>query len=132
VPRPTLELVCDSNKTLVVPVGVRVVLDQVQIGPVGQRAYIRVAIRAIHGQVRTPLTIVNLGPVRGDSRDVVRFEDFLDAVYSVPTVDYWPGTIRDSEQFFDIQGWLHYNLQTKLLEVHKNHNLIYINGYIRL
>jgi hypothetical protein len=93
-----------------VPVGVWVVFDKVQVGPVGQGTYIRVAIRAIHGQVRTSLAIVHLGPVRGDSCDMVCFEDFLDSVYGIATADDGPGMFRDAEQFFDIQGWLHYNL----------------------
>jgi hypothetical protein len=85
-----------------VPVGVWVVLDKIKVGSIGQGTYVCISVRSIRGKVRTSLAIVNLRPMGGDSCDMVFLEYFLDAVYSIPTIDYGPGTTRDLKQFFDI------------------------------
>ena len=109
--RARLEQVMYSDETFVVLVRLWIVLYEVQVRAVGKGRDVRVPVRPVEVQVRTCLAIVYLGPVGGQTRDVIWFENFLDAVYGVPTVDDGPVSRRDLEETSGVNIlWLHYNL----------------------
>jgi len=58
-----------------------VVLDEVQVRPVGKSTYICVPVRPRQIQVGPSLSVVHLGPMAWKARDVVWFNNFLDLVY---------------------------------------------------
>ena len=58
-----------------------VVLYEVQVRAIRQGSYVRVSVRPILSQICARLAVVDLGPVTGETRDVVWFENLLDAVY---------------------------------------------------
>lgn len=98
VARTSLELVEDLDESLVVPIRFGIVFYEVQVRTVREGRDVRVPVRPILIQICTDLTIVHFGPVTGNTRDVVLFENFLDAFDCVPTVDYRPWAARDVKE----------------------------------
>jgi len=81
VTRARLEFVEYSDKALMVPVCLCIVLYEVQVRPVRQGTHTGVPVRPRQVQIEPSLTIIHLGPVAGYACDVVRLNDFLDLVY---------------------------------------------------
>jgi hypothetical protein len=93
--RARLEFVQDSNKTLVVPVRIGVVFDQVQIGTVRKGVRVHVPVRSVLSQVFASLGKVRLRPVAGEPCDVVWFYYFFNFVY-ISSIHDGPGTTRET------------------------------------
>lgn len=106
-----LQKIVDAYETLVVPIRLGIVFYEVQVHAVWKGQSVCISVCSIEVQICTSLTVIDLGPVARDSRDVIHLEDFLDAIYGAAAVDYGPVAGWDVEEFFDVDGWLHYNLQ---------------------
>jgi hypothetical protein len=102
VSRTSLEFVEDLDKSLMVPVRFGIVFYEVQVGTVREGLDVCVPVGPILIQICTNLTIVEFGPVTRNTCDVILFEDFLDALDGVSTVDDGPGTTRVVEETTNI------------------------------
>jgi len=99
----SLEFVQDLDKTLMVPIRFGIVFYEVQVGAVRESLDVCVSVRPILIQICTNLPVVYFGPVTGNTCDVVFFEDFLDALDGVSTVDDGPGTTRVVKETTNIE-----------------------------
>jgi hypothetical protein len=99
----SLEFVEDLDKSLVVPVRFGIVFYEVQVGTVREGLDVCVPVGPILIQICTNLPIVEFGPVTGNTCDVIFFENFLNALDGVSTVDDGPGTTRVVEETTNIE-----------------------------